>query len=136
MFNPLQRRSFVLIASTAIVGVLGYMQFGSGRSPAGSAGGAASTFSITTSNLFVTVENRAQTSFFDVKVAIVPVGRSTLYATTLPRMDAGEKRDLALTSFAGRDGTPFTLRVARPQSVRVSAKDMNDQPVETEVPWQ
>lgn len=135
MINPLRRRSFVLIASTVIIGVLGYSQFGSKRSSSSSGDQGPAPFRVEPSNLFVTIENQAQKSLFDIKIAIVPVGRSTLYATTIARMDAGEKRDLSLAAFSGRDGTPFTLRVARPKSIRISAKDMNEQPIEMEVPW-
>jgi hypothetical protein len=50
-------------------------------------------------------------------------------------LDNGEKREIALGGFFGRDGTPFSLRVVRPKTVRVTAKDMNNKPVQIDVPW-
>jgi len=51
-------------------------------------------------------------------------------------MENAEKREIALGDFNGRDGTPFSLRITRPQSVHVIAKDMNGKNYEVSVPWQ
>jgi hypothetical protein len=71
----------------------------------------------------------------DVEVTIVPVGGATQFTKFAGRMENAEKRDIALGSFAGRDGMPFSLRVVRPRTVRVTGKDLNNNPVKVEVPW-
>jgi hypothetical protein len=40
-----------------------------------------------------------------------------------------------LSSFAARDSTPFSLRQVRPKAVRVVGKDLNNKPVQVDVPW-
>jgi hypothetical protein len=50
-------------------------------------------------------------------------------------MENGEKRELSLGDFAGRDGTTFNRRVVRPKSVRVKAKDMVGKAYDVEAPW-
>jgi hypothetical protein len=87
------------------------------------------------SQLFVTIENRAGQPLFDIRVAIVPVGRATTYTAFEGRLDHLQKRNIGLSSFRGRDGTPFNLRVVKPKSVRVTAKGMNGDVVEVEAPW-
>jgi hypothetical protein len=135
MMNPLRRRSFVLIASTVIVGALGYAWYGSGRAADQAGDQSAAPFGIATHQLFVTVENKAATSLFDITVEIVPTSK-TIYTNSIGRMDNGERRELSLGDFRGRDGTPFTLRVAKPKTVRVSGKDMSGKVYTAEVPWE
>lgn len=137
MINLLQRRSFVLVASTVIVGAIvafGYSQLGSGSGGATGDSGPA-PFKIEQSQLFITIENTSGTSLTDIRVAIVPVGRATLFTTSIGRMDGGERRDLSLGSFNGRDGTPFNLRVVRPKAIQITATDLNGKPHEMEIGW-
>jgi hypothetical protein len=91
---------------------------------------------ITTSQLFITVENLAGQPVLDVRVEIVPVGRATLFTAYESRLEHMQKKDLPVSGFRGRDGTPFNLRVARPTAVRVTAKTLSGDPVEVEVPWE
>ena len=67
-----------------------------------------------TSQFSVAVENKVGMPLVDVEVAIVPVGGITF-------MDTG--------------GTPFSLRLARPKTVRVKSKDLNNKAIQVEVPW-
>jgi len=90
---------------------------------------------VETSPFSVIVVNKVGMPLVDVDVAIVPVGRAVQFSKMAGRMDNGEKREISLSNFYGRDGTPFSLRVVRPKSVRVTAKDMNNKPIEVEVPW-
>lgn len=129
MLNWLGRCNVALIAGVTILGAV----YGCDSRQA--ADQANAPFRISTSQLFVTVENKAATSVFDISVEIVPTSR-TIYTTNIGRMDNGERRDLSLGDFRGRDGTPFTLRVARPKSVRVTGKDMGGKEYTAEVPWQ
>ena len=73
---------------------------------------------VQTSQLSVLVENKVGMPLVDVEVAILPVGGIMQY-----------------TKFAGRDGTPFNLRMVRPKTVRVTGKDLNNKPVQVDVPW-
>jgi hypothetical protein len=90
---------------------------------------------VQTSDLFLTVENKAGLPLTDVDVAIVPAGSPTAFNKFVGRMENGEKRNLSLGEFAGRDGTTFSLRVVRPRSVRVKAKDMVGKTYDLEAPW-
>lgn len=87
------------------------------------------------SQMFITVENRSGLALRDVQVQIVPVGRATDFSIVLPRLENGEKRDLPLGNFRGRDGTPFNQRVVRPKTVKVSGTDIHNKITEVEVPW-
>ncbi len=90
---------------------------------------------IETSQMSIVIENRVGMPLLDVDVAIVPVGRSTLFNKLVGRMENGQKRDLRPGDFYGRDGTTFSLRVVRPQMVRVTAKDLNGKAYKVEAPW-
>jgi hypothetical protein len=137
MFNPLRSRSLVLVASTAIVGVIAYAGYGSlvGRGSGSAEEPDTAAIRVEASQLFVTIENRAGMPLFDVSIAIVPVGRATVFTTSYGRMENGEKRDISLGDFHGRDGTRFNLRAVRPRSIRVTARDMTNNMHEVEVPW-
>lgn len=90
---------------------------------------------ISTSQMFVTIENRAGLPLIDIKVSIVPVGRATTFAATWTRMESSEKHDFSLGAFRGQDGTPLNLRIHRPQSVVVTATDINQKLYKVESPW-
>jgi hypothetical protein len=94
-----------------------------------------SLIGIETSQFSVVVVNKVGMPLTDVDVAIVPVGRAVHFSKLVGRMDNAEKREISLNNFYGRDGTPFSLRVVRPKSVRVTGKDLNNKPIEVEVPW-
>lgn len=113
---------------------------GLGLGTAGCGGGSSDTgepalVEIQNSSIFITVENRAGQPLTEMKVSVVPVGGVTLFTASLARLESGEKRDLSLSQFYGRDGTPLDLRVVRPKAVRVSAKKVDGTPVEVEKPW-
>jgi hypothetical protein len=90
---------------------------------------------VQTSQLSVIVENKVGMPLLDVEVAIVPVGGATQFTKFFSRMENAEKRDIELASFHGRDGTPFSLRVVRPKTVRVKGKDLNNKVHQVDVPW-
>lgn len=134
-FSPVQRRTHRFVTSAVTVGALGLV-----LSACSGGGTTAQTenapIGIQTSQLFVTVENKAGLALMDVNVAILPVGGAVEFTKFVGRMENQEKRDFGLGDFSGRDGTPFSLRVVRPKSVRVTAKDLNDKAYQVEVPWQ
>ena len=85
--------------------------------------------------MYVTVHNNSGLALNEVSVAIVPVGRSTIYNKFLGRLENAESRNIMLGDFYGRDGTPFSLRVAKPRSVEVKGKDVKGQNYAVEVAW-
>jgi hypothetical protein len=132
LVGPISRRRFRLRRHLPVV-ALSVLALG------GCSGSAASNeqtiIGIETSQFSVVVENKVGMPLVDVDVSIVPAGRAVVFSKLAGRLDNGEKREISLGSFYGRDGTPFSLRVVRPKSVRVTAKDFNNKPIEVEVPW-
>ena len=135
MSHPFAGRRPVVIASLLIVGAIGCSQFRPSTGGATSSSKDAALIGVDISQLFVTIENKAGLPLFDVRVAIVPVGRQTLFTNWSGRIENGDRREFGLGSFSGRDGTPFNLRVVKPKAVTVTAKDMNDRTYDVEVPW-
>jgi hypothetical protein len=88
---------------------------------------------IETSQMFVTVENRAGAPLLDLTVAIETAG--TQFTHLLTRLEAGQKQDIPLSSFSSRDGTTFNLRFSRPKAVHISASDLTSKKYEAQVPW-
>jgi len=94
-----------------------------------------SLIGVETSQFSVVIVNKVGMPLTDVQVAILPVGGVTQFTKMAGRLDNGEKREIALGGFFGRDGTPFSLRVVKPKTVRVTGRDMNNKPVQIDVPW-
>ena len=90
---------------------------------------------ILTSQMYVTVRNDSGAPLNEVSVAIVPVGRQTIYNKFVGRLENSESRNVMLGEFLGRDGTPFSLRVVKPRSVEIKGKDVKGQPYTAEVAW-
>lgn len=90
---------------------------------------------IETSQMFITVKNDSGMALNDVTVAIVPMGRTTLYTEYVGRMESAETRKIMLGDFNGRDGTPFSLRVVKPKAVQVKGVDVAGKAHEAEVGW-
>jgi len=90
---------------------------------------------IETSQMYVTVHNNSGLALNEVTVAIVPVGRATVYNKFLGRLENAESRNVMLGEFFGRDGTPFSLRAAKPRAVEVKGKDVKGQNYAVEVAW-
>jgi hypothetical protein len=82
---------------------------------------------------FVTLENRTEQPLIDVNVGIKS-GMLT-YSGGVSRLEAKEKRQLRHGEFTSRDGTGFSLRVARPTQILVTARDTAGKPFETTIPW-
>jgi hypothetical protein len=91
-------------------------------------------FGVQTTELFVTIENKAGTPLINVAASIVSVSGQP-FTRLVSRMENGEKRDFSLNGFSGRDGTTFSLRVVRPKSVRVAGEDLAGQKYQADVAW-
>lgn len=98
-------------------------------------GGGPSTIGLETSNLFVTVVNNAGAPIENVEVAIEPVGSVLKFTSSVSRMENGEKRDISLAQFRGRDGTTFSPRIYKPRQVSVTAKDIIGKTHERTMAW-
>lgn len=130
--RDVRRRCLGPFARVAFVGVV---SLASSACSGGSAEQPASTeIGVETSQLFVTVENKAGAPLVNVSVAIQAVGGQS-FSRLLPRLENGEKRDISLSDFSGRDGTTFNLRVVKPKTVRVTADDVASKKYDVEVQW-
>ena len=127
-----QRRAVhLLLAVTLGLSALG----GAGCSAGGSGIGENPLIGVQVSPLWITVENKAGMALTNLQIDIVPAGTQLVYTANHWRLENGEKRDFAANTFRSRDNTPFNIRVSRPKSVRVSAKDLSGKVLQTEVPW-
>jgi hypothetical protein len=86
------------------------------------------------SQFSVTIENRSGLPLQEIDVTILPIG-GTPFTHFLGRLDDGERRESAVDEFRDRDGMRLSLRMVRPKTVRVSAKDVNGKAYNVEVPW-
>jgi hypothetical protein len=102
----------------------------------GSAGGAGadSPVLLEISQGAVTFQNKSGQPLTDVTLVIVPYGPGE-FTRLLSRVENTGRRQVPLTEFRGRDGTPFNSRVVRAKAVRVRAQDMSGKNYELEVPW-
>ena len=88
---------------------------------------------IETGQLFVTVENRSGGPLIDLTLTVQTP--SAPYTYMISRIEAGQKRDVAVSSFSSRDGTGLNLRLIRPRSVKAAAKDLTNKPYHAQVAW-
>jgi hypothetical protein len=130
---PCRRLGFLTGAAVAAATGITFLACSGGAAPAGEQN---APIGIQTSQLSIVIENKVGMPLLDVDVAIVPVGRATQFNKLVGRLENAEKRDLRPGDFYGRDGTTFSLRVVRPKTVRVTAKDLNGKAYAVEAPWQ
>ena len=88
---------------------------------------------IETSQMFVTVENRSGGPLLDLSIMVQTPAAP--YTYLISRLEAGQKRDVPVSSFLSRDGTGLNLRLIRPRSVRATAKDLTSKSYEAQVGW-
>ncbi|HJZ77883.1 MAG TPA: hypothetical protein VKE51_39415 [Vicinamibacterales bacterium] len=88
---------------------------------------------IETSQMFVTVENRAGAPLLDLSIAVQTP--SAPYTYLITRLEAGQKRDVPVNSFSSRDGTSLNLRLIKPRSVHATAKDLTGKSYDSQAPW-
>ena len=103
-------------------------------------GGAAPTgdvdkIDVVQSQFDIAVTNKSGKALFEVRAEIVPVGPGTHFTTLIARMENGERRVLAHNLFSDRDSVPFSARNHQAKVVAVSAKDIDGQAIQMEMPW-
>jgi hypothetical protein len=106
-----------------------------GCSSQGAAQDANAPVKILTSQMYVTLTNDSGAPLSEVNVAIIPIGRQTVYNKFVGRLENSESRNVMLGDFLGRDGTPFSLRVVKPRSVEIKGKDVKGKDYSAEVAW-
>lgn len=133
-FGAVRRWSLGILASAAVGVTLGAALWAcSSGQPARQAADA--PIGVQTSQMFVTVENKAGLALVDVDVDILPMGGPIVFRKFLERVENGQKRTVSLGDFTSQDGTTFSLRLVRPKTVRVKGKDMVGKTYEVAVPW-
>jgi len=115
--------------------LLAVVVFLSGCADRGSGQAANAPIKVETSQMYVSVKNDSGMALNDVSVAIVPMGRTTVYSEFVGRIENGDSRKVMLGDFNGRDGTPFSLRVVKPKSVQVKGTDVAGKLHEVDVVW-
>lgn len=133
----------ICVSPCVLVPLVGVFALGSvlsacsGSSPDGAEGTAGQSDAFVTVDVstppFITLENRTDQPLIDVTIGIKS-GMLT-YSGRVSRLEAKEKRQLRHGEFSSRDGTSFNLRIARPTTVLVAARDTAGKPFETTVPW-
>jgi hypothetical protein len=99
-----------------------------------SSGTAPAAVGIEMSPSYLTIENRAGLPLVDVTIAIKSMSGLS-FTKSIPRLETGAKRDLALSELRGNDGTTFSTQFQRPKQVLLKATDLVGKKYEIEVPW-
>jgi len=129
-----RRRSSALVSGVLFIGAMGLALSACSRDREAVQAADDAPIRVETTQLFVTIENKAGGALLDINVAIQPAGFPP-FTRLISRMEGSEKRDLSLSDFTSRDGTTFNLHLARPKTVRVTARDLTNKNYEVEVPW-
>jgi len=115
--------AFVLLAAAASPGCGGGRQ--DPNAPVG----------FTTSQTYITIENRSGAALAEGLIELVPSGVLAPYRRELPRLESGAKRDLPYDLFSGAGGARFRPGVTRIKAVRITAKDVAGKTYKIEGPF-
>jgi hypothetical protein len=89
----------------------------------------------TTSQTYITIENRSGSALAEGMIELVPSGVLAPFRRELPRMESGAKRDMSYDLFSGAGGSRFRPGVTRIRSVRITAKDVAGKTYKVEAPF-
>jgi hypothetical protein len=89
----------------------------------------------TTSQTYITIENRSGNALAEGLIELVPSGVLAPFRRELPRMESGAKRDVSYDLFSGAGGSRFRPGVTRIRSVRITAKDVSGKTYKIEAPF-
>jgi hypothetical protein len=89
----------------------------------------------TTSQTYITIENRSGNALAEGLIELVPSGVLAPYRRELPRLESGAKRDVPYDLFSGAGGSRFRPGVTRIKSVRITAKDVSGKTYKIEAPF-
>jgi len=89
----------------------------------------------TTSQTYITIENRSGSALAEGLIELVPSGVLAPYRRELPRLESGAKRDVSYDLFSGAGGSRFRPGVTRIKAVRITAKDVAGKSYTVEGPF-
>jgi hypothetical protein len=89
----------------------------------------------TTSQTYITIENRSGNALAEGLIELVPSGVLAPFRRELPRMESGAKRDVSYDLFSGAGGSRFRPGATRIKSVRITAKDVSGKTYKVEAPF-
>ena len=89
----------------------------------------------TTSQTYITIENRSGNALAEGLIELVPSGVLAPYRRELPRLESGAKRDMPYDLFSGAGGSRFRPGVTRIRVVRITAKDVSGKTYKVEAPF-
>jgi hypothetical protein len=89
----------------------------------------------TTSQTYITIENRSGNALAEGLIELVPSGVLAPYRRELPRLESGAKRDVPFDLFSGAGGARFRPGVTRIRVVRITAKDVSGKTYKLEAPF-
>lgn len=89
----------------------------------------------TTSQTYITIENRSGNALAEGLIELVPSGVLAPYRRELPRLESGAKRDVPYDLFSGAGGSRFRPGVTRIKAVRITAKDIAGKTYTVEAPF-
>jgi hypothetical protein len=89
----------------------------------------------TTSQTYMTIENRSGSALAEGLIELVPAGVLAPFRRELPRLESGAKRDLPYDLFSGAGGARFRPGVTRIRTVRITAKDVAGNTYKIEAPF-
>lgn len=89
----------------------------------------------TTSQTYITIENRSGNALAEGLIELVPAGVLAPYRRELPRLESGAKRDVSYDLFSGAGGSRFRPGVTRIRAVRITAKDISGKTYKIEAPF-
>jgi hypothetical protein len=127
--------SLRVLVPVVLTSILSACSSGSAKGAVGTSGAINSFVTVDVSSPpIITVQNRTAEPLVDVSIAIKS-GMLT-FSDRVSRLEANERRPIRQGDFTSRDGTSFNLRVARPKSIAVTAKNLNGKQFETTLPWE
>ena len=124
----------IRLLSAAIACALAVLPAACSKSESAASVSADAAILVEPSSSYITFTNRAGQALSDISISIVPYGPGE-FTRLLPRVENTGRRQVPVTEFRARDGTPLNLRVARPKLVRVKAQDASGKTYSAEVPW-
>jgi hypothetical protein len=101
----------------------------------GAATGDLDKIQVTQSQFEISLQNTSGKAMMDVVAEIEPAGPASHFVARLARLENGEKRSIAHTSFNDRDHVPFSARTAKPTRIIVTAKDIDGKTVSVDLPF-
>jgi hypothetical protein len=89
----------------------------------------------TTSQTYITIENRSGSALAEGLIELVPSGVLAPFRRELPRLESGAKRDIPFDMFSGAGGARFRPGATRIRVVRITAKDVAGKTHKIEAPF-